>query len=228
MTRKVALVVVSVIWMTFGTLTSGQIAIAQAGPPDDGNPLRAILEALKQGAQTDSQILIQLQNLQGRLEKLESRLRPAPSAHRVWVAPYWHDTVTNTAHEGDANICWRGKVVALNPGGVDADVRVLFVTHFVVVRRYYIARYPAFAGDNTPLLNIPLEPFPCSKNTGWVIVASDRPVLPYGWFTMGWALDNEHRPEILMQFYPIDCTNPDDDTVSFACFYADPANDPSQ
>ena len=70
-------------------------------------------------------------------------------------------------------------------------------------------------------------PFPSLLRGGWVVVASDRPVLPYGWFSVGSHADGD-RNDLAMQFYPIDCSNPADDTVSLACYYADPANDPPQ
>ena len=161
-----------------------------------------------------------LQDLRAQLDKLASQ-RPTPSAHRVWAAPFWHDKV-NAAH-----------VYALNPGQFDSDVRVLYVDKlfgggvigFGDAGRS-IRRGTARGGDRTidlssePELDVLRMP-----RSGWVIVASDRPVLPYGWFTVGWVGDNPGRNDIDMHFYPIDCTNPADDTVALACFYADPAND---
>ena len=69
--------------------------------------------------------------------------------------------------------------------------------------------------------------FPSLLRGGWVVVASDRPVLPYGWFSVGSHADDD-RNDLAMQFYPIDCSNPADETVSIACSYAAPATDPPQ
>ena len=225
MTRNSAGAVSSIVLTLM--LAFGGVASAQVGP-DRGNPFGDILTTLRsiqnQNAQVDSQLLKYLEDLRRQMDKLEAGHRPEPSAHRVWVAPFWHERVT-AAH-----------VYALNPGRFDSDLRVVFVDKclepcpsFASGRRS-VRRAVAHGGDRTlDLSSASLGPDVISfRGGGWVIVAGDRPVLPYGWFTVGWTGEHAGRNDIAMQFYPIDCTNPDDDTVSLACYYADPAHDPPQ
>ena len=218
MTRNVA---VSAVVLSFMLAFNG----AAVAGPGGSNPFDAILGSLesirKQEAQANSQILLQLQDIQRRLDKLEASQRPAPSAHRVWVAPFWHDTITGTATDG-AHIWRGGHVFALNPGSIEASVRVLYVNYFTHGRQ--VLRDTASTGDRTRDLASDVDG-QFTTHAGWVIVASDRPVLPYGWFTVGDG-GQDDRNDLSIRFYPIDCTNPADDTVSRACYYADPANDP--
>ena len=57
---------------------------------------------------------------------------------------------------------------------------------------------------------------------GWMVISSDRPVLPHGVYYRG--RDRVDPREVNMQFYPVDCNDPDDDGASFACHVASPAS----
>ena len=219
MTRNSAGAVSSIVLTLM--LASGGVASAQVGL-DRGNPFGDILTMLRsiqnQNAQVDSQLLKHLQDLRRQLDQLEAGQRPQPSAHRVWVAPLWYETATSRGPSG-------AHTYAFNPGRFDADVRVIYFDRLTHSSR--VARGTAHGGNMTIDLASVAGDFPSLLRGGWVVVASDRPVLPYGWFSVGSYADDD-RNDLAMQFYPIDCSNPADETVSIACSYADPASDPPQ
>lgn len=166
--------------------------------------LRAVGQAVAGGQQIQSQILQEVLGLHLQIDKLQASQRPAPSAHRLWVSPFW----PKYSHLVD--------MFALNPGDIEADVSCLFLD-----------RTGAVFQDRGPFIVQPGETHEChyqsdgfTRGAGWLIVTSDRPVLPYGIYYRSPSGDDL---DLDLQFYPIDCTNPYDDTVSFACRSAKPA-----
>ena len=52
--------------------------------------------------------------------------------------------------------------------------------------------------------------------SGWMLVVSDQPVIPYGWYHRERERDDFRRED--MDFHPLDCGNPEG--IEFACVFA--------
>jgi hypothetical protein len=186
--------------------------------------LNAVAGSVASGQQAESQILKVVQALQQQLDQLEAGQRPAPSAHRLWVSPFW----ANSRRGGDdgflstaAVLQTRAQLVVLNPGDIEAAFNCIFLGQNGIV----------LSGDGPPYYAGPgnwsgcegPDPFQGFGAGGWLIVTSDRPVLPNGSYVEARDYSSAaHRTVQAIEFHPIDCTNPADDTVSFACRYAKP------
>jgi hypothetical protein len=190
--------------------------------------LRAVAQAVAGGQEVESrilkaesQILQELQGLELKIDNLQGSQRPAPSAHRLWVSPYWANSLRGG--DGDAGgssaiLGTNALLVVLNPGDIEAAFDCIFLDQNGTVTPgdgLHYAAPGAWSG---------CEHYGGRFANGWLIVTSDRPVLPNGSYVDDRDLSSAaHRTVQAIEFHPIDCTNPADDTVSFACRYAKPA-----
>lgn len=143
----------------------------------------------------------------------ETVTRPRASAATLWVSPYWADHETGGG--STAHIIYPTLLTILNAG----EDTVRASCHFfdaggsllldrgaaVVIGRGATADCRSF----DPSFAI---------GRGWVVISADHPVLPYGYYRHGEDRDNLQRGK--MQFYPVDCDNPEG--VEFVCNFFGP------
>jgi hypothetical protein len=140
--------------------------------------------------------------------------RPAPSAHRLWASPLW--AASDTGGGRDPHIIAPSRIVVLNPGHETTTVRCLFFNADGVLLLEAEERLTIGPGATA----VCTSPAPRRRGRdpiarGWVLVASDRPVLPDGStlnpFGGDWFAVKE------LAFYPVDCGNPEG--VEFLCAF---------
>jgi hypothetical protein len=153
----------------------------------------------------------QVEDLQKTIDGLTGKLDRLRAPARVWVAPYWADWERGERGSGsEAHILFPAYVVALNPGNERAQVRC---TLYNENGNLFINR-GAFAPveRGATLTCSSTSPSPYFPRKGWIVVSSDRPILPYGWY------QKELHQQLVretMDFYPVDCSEPAG--FEFAC-----------
>jgi hypothetical protein len=128
--------------------------------------------------------------------------RPRPSASRLWASPLWAGNDFGGGREPHFRV--RSRIFVLNPGNETTAVRCLFFDANGVLLLAAEERLTIGPGA-TALCESPAPPRHARVH-GWVLVASDRPVLPDG-FTPRPLHATVEEEKLL--FYPVDCGNPE-------------------
>jgi hypothetical protein len=98
--------------------------------------------------------------------------RPRPSAHRLWVSPFWADQ--DTGGGSRAHLLHVASMVVLNPGNETARVGCLFFDAggaFILDRGTALTLGRGATGECTSM------PDTRRLGRGWMVIRSDQPVL---------------------------------------------------
>lgn len=204
-----------------GVLLLLGVGWAYAGPA--GNPLQQILNSVlrvedqtagiaadtSKIAEQTSGVLPALDSVVAKLDKLEQTGSTPSIVHRVWLSPYWEDA----ANLDDVFRLTPAQLSILNPGNQVANVGCTFFDQngsLLIDRGGSFTVSPGAAGV--------CSSFGGSDNfgRGWMLVTSDQPVLPYGFY--GAIGTSRYRED--MAFRPIDCSSPY--LIEYVCQFVSP------
>jgi hypothetical protein len=131
------------------------------------------------------------------------------AASRVWVSPYWTDWDTGLGgFPTPAHLIHPARVVVLNASTATVSAGCTFfeASGSLSLDRGGSLTIGPGATRTCTSLQTPL-PDPFVRGTGWMMVASDHPVLVYGWYNS--ERDPEHVQREVMHFFPVDCSHPE-------------------
>lgn len=195
---------------------NGLPAIAQ-GLGETATAVDQLATELEISTDTLIQILNErLDELRDRIERLEGRLAgPATGAHRLWISPYWSDWTSGGGGGPftSAKLFHAAVVRVVNPGSESASVSCVF---FNARGNLLLDRGESFIVGRGGSHDCSSFPDELDVDNGWMLVASDQPVIPYGWYNRERNEKDLHRED--MVFRPLDCD--DSSGIDFACRFA--------